>query len=104
MALLEGFAAMSMKRTKKSAGSARAGSSEGSFGFNPPTTVVPEWAKVMDGQPEDAFSAYLPAKTYARDTLVDHAKFGKGKVLAVDGGRIEVLFSDGVKKLAHGVA
>ncbi len=95
---------MSMKRTKKSSGSARGGANEGSLGFNPPSTDVPEWAKAVEGQADGVFTPYVPAKTFARDTFVDHAKFGRGKVLAVDGGRIEVLFSEGVKKLAHGVA
>ncbi|MEZ4408665.1 MAG: hypothetical protein R3A52_19660 [Polyangiales bacterium] len=33
-----------------------------------------------------------------------HPKFGKGLVVAVDGGRIDVLFEEGVKKLVHGVS
>ena len=33
--------------------------------------------------------------------LIKHSKFGKGLVIGVDGARIEVLFEDGTKKLAH---
>lgn len=95
---------MSMKRTKKASGSTRGGASDGSFGFNPPSTEVPTWDTAVGALESEAFTAYAPAQTYKRDTLLDHAKFGRGKVLAVDGGRIEVLFSDGVKKLAHGVS
>ena len=95
---------MSMKRTKKATGSVRGGSSETSLGFNPPNQAVPTWEDAVGAAGPEAFMTYAPAQTYKRDTLLDHAKFGRGKVLAVDGGRIEVLFSDGVKKLAHGVA
>ena len=94
---------MSMKRTKKASGTTR-GASEGSFGFNPPSQEVPTWDAAVGALGEDGFTAYAPAQTYKRDALLDHAKFGRGKVLSVDGGRIEVLFSDGVKKLAHGVS
>ena len=95
---------MSMKRTKKASATARVGSSEGSLGFNPPNMEVPTWDDAVGALTTVAFITYAPAQTYKRDTLLDHAKFGRGKVLAVDGGRIEVLFSDGVKKLAHGVS
>lgn len=96
---------MSMKRTKKASGTTRGGSSDGgSLGFNPPNMEVPTWDDAVGALAGDTFITYAPAQTYKRDTLLDHAKFGRGKVLAVDGGRIEVLFSDGVKKLAHGVS
>lgn len=94
---------MSMKRTKKATGSGR-GSGEGSLGFSPPSLEVPAWEQAVNALGAEEFVAYVPAQTYKRDALIDHAKFGRGKVLAVDGGRIEVLFSDGVKKLAHGLA
>jgi hypothetical protein len=95
---------MSMKRTKKATATTRAGSSDGSLGFNPPNMEVPTWDTAVGALTTESFTAYAPAHTYKRDTLLDHSKFGRGKVLAVDGGRIEVLFSDGVKKLAHGVS
>lgn len=95
---------MSMKRTKKATGSTRGASSETSLGFNPPNQAVPTWDDAVGALGPDGFVVYAPALTYKRDTLLDHSKFGRGKVLAVDGGRIEVLFSDGVKKLAHGVS
>ena len=95
---------MSMKRTKKATGTTRGASADGSLGFNPPNTEMPTWQEAVGAHGPDGFITYAPAQTYKRDSLVDHAKFGKGKVIAVDGGRIEVLFSDGVKKLAHGVA
>lgn len=95
---------MSMKRTKKATGSTRGGAGDGSLGFNPPSLEVPTWEAAVGGLEGGTFTAYVPALTFKRDSLLDHPKFGRGKVLAVDGGRIEVLFSDGVKKLAHGLA
>ncbi|MDB4929785.1 MAG: hypothetical protein JWM10_2269 [Myxococcaceae bacterium] len=95
---------MSMKRTKKATGAAQKGSSDGSLGFSPPSMEVPVWEEAVGSLGSDGFTTYAPAQTYKRDALLDHTKFGRGKVLAVDGGRIEVLFSDGVKKLAHGLA
>jgi hypothetical protein len=95
---------MSMKRTKKATGSTHKGSSDGTLGFNPPNMEVPAWDDAVGGLAPEAFTTYAPAQTFKRDALLEHAKFGRGKVIAVDGGRIEVLFSDGVKKLAHGLA
>ncbi len=94
---------MSMKRTKKASSSGRGAQAEGSLGFNPPTSGVPDWAEITGDKPDSAFVAYAPAQTYGRNDLVQHAKFGRGVVLAVDGSRIEVLFQEGVKKLGHGV-
>ncbi|MBI5514718.1 MAG: hypothetical protein HY909_13160 [Deltaproteobacteria bacterium] len=90
-----------MKRTKKASGSSRGGSSEGSLGFNPPTSNVPEWEKVVNEKPEESFIPYTLARGFVRNDLLLHKTFGKGVVLATDGARIEVLFAEGVKKLAH---
>lgn len=95
---------MSMKRTKKASGSTRGGTGDGGLGFNPPNLEVPTWEAAVGAFADGAFTTYVPALTFKRDTMLDHPKFGRGKVLAVDGGRIEVLFVDGVKKLAHGLA
>jgi hypothetical protein len=94
---------MSMKRTKKATGGARS-QSEGSLGFNPPTGDVPPWDQVVQDKPEESFIPYTLARTFVRNDLVLHKTFGKGLVLAIDGARIEVLFAEGVKKLAHATA
>ena len=95
---------MSMKRTKKSSSATKGSQSEGSMGFNPPTTVLPKWEEATAEKPDEAFVPYALSRTFTRSELVLHPKFGKGVVVGVDGARIEVLFSDGVRKLAHGVA
>ena len=46
---------------------------------------------------------YAPADRFAPHELIAHTTFGLGVVLACkDGTKIEVLFPDGVKVLAHG--
>ena len=95
---------MSMKRSKKSTGSTRSSQSEGSLGFSPPAAVVPTWDEAVSGREDSEFIPWVMTRTFARNELVVHGKFGKGIVLAVDGPRIEVLFSDTVRKLAHGIS
>lgn len=94
---------MSMKRSKKASSSSSKGSQgEGSLGFNPPPSALPRWDEIVASQPDESFSPYSVGASFERNALVNHVKFGKGVVLGVDGKKIEVLFSDGVKKLAHG--
>ncbi len=94
---------MSMKRTKKTS-NAKGSQGEGSLGFNPPTTDLPKLDEVLADKPDTAFVDYAPARTFARGELVSHAKFGRGCVVATEAGRVEILFAEGVKKLAHGVS
>lgn len=94
---------MSMKRTKKSGPATRAGASEGSLGFNPPSRDLPKWDEAVAPQPDTAFASYSPSENFAHNALMAHPKFGRGLVVAVDGGRIDVLFEEGVKKLVHGL-
>ncbi len=92
---------MSMKRTKKA--TSKVSQTEGSLGFNPPTGGVPKWEEAIANKADDSFVAYTPSRRFAKEEYVSHAKFGKGYVVGVDGNRIEVLFEDGIRKLAHGV-
>lgn len=93
---------MSMKRTKKASGG-KAGQAEGSLGFNPPPAELPKWADSVALQPDDAFTPYNIGRLFQRGEYVMHAKFGKGWVIGVDVGKVDVLFEEGTKKLAHGV-
>lgn len=94
---------MSMKRTKK-ASNAKGSQAEGSLGFNPPTSNLPKFDELVGDKPESAFVDYAPARTFARGDLVNHAKFGRGYVMATETSRAEILFAEGVKKLAHSVS
>lgn len=89
---------MSMKRTKKATG-AKASSSE-FMGFTPPP-AIPKWEEVTADKPDDGYVDYAPSRTFKHGDLVTHSKFGKGFVVSVEMGRAEILFADGVKKLAH---
>ncbi len=94
--------AMSMKRSKEVR---RGRESEGDGGFFSPKQPPKEWdwEKDVASQPDDAFTAYSPKSRFARAAYVSHVKFGKGIVIDVDPLRVEVLFSDGPRKLAHGL-
>lgn len=96
---------MSMKRTKKATGGGgRSAPAEGSLGFNPPPANMPKWEDIVSDKAEEAFVAYSPGRKFQREELIAHAKFGKGVVFSVDGQRIEVIFQEGVKRLAHGIS
>jgi hypothetical protein len=91
---------MSMKRTKARSGS-RANEQTTDFWAKP---VVPEktWDEQVDGRAEDAFSPYALAGRFTKGQLVAHPKFGRGVVVDADALRIEILFQEGKKMLAHG--
>jgi hypothetical protein len=62
----------------------------------------PKWKDVVADKPDGAFAAYAQSATFEKDTLVNHAKFGKGLVVEVDGNKLHVLFEEGIRKLLHG--
>lgn len=93
---------MSMKRSKQRSFSRR-DDDVAPFSFGAPVNAEPEksWEEHVTGQPEEAFVPYSLQATFAKGALLAHPKFGKGIVVAVDGARVDVLFSDGKKKLGH---
>jgi hypothetical protein len=91
---------MSMKRTKKATNS-KGSQAEGSLGFNPPPAGLPKLEEVIAEKADSDFTDYAPSRTFVRGELVNHAKFGKGYVIGVDTTRAEILFAEGLKKLAH---
>jgi hypothetical protein len=94
---------MSMKRSKEVT-RGRAREVDGGFWDKKEPERVYVWDTDVAVKPDDAFVAYAPAQRYAKDVLVIHSKFGRGVVTDVDGGKIDVLFQDGQKKLTHGLA
>ena len=91
---------MSMKRSRRVSHAAKGSQAESPFAFSqapPPVT----WTDAVEGKDEGAFKPYGVATSYKRDDLVVHPKFGKGVVTMVEGNRVEILFQDGAKKLAH---
>ena len=63
------------------------------------------WQSRIAGQAAHAFTPYSPRQTFKDGDLMRHAKFGDGVVLRViDANKIEVLFRDCPRTLAHGLA
>ncbi len=61
------------------------------------------WEKSIAGQPSSAFQAYRITSVFAGGELIRHSKFGDGVVYRVlDRGKVEVLFQDGPRTMAHG--
>ena len=66
---------------------------------------VSEWESRIAGQAHDAFERYAMDKTFQPGQLIQHKKFGEGYVIDVmDGGKVNIMFRDGVKTLAHGLS
>ena len=64
-----------------------------------------EWGSRIAGKATSAFTAYSPRTTFKADQLMRHPKFGDGYVNEViDVGKIEVMFKDGPRTLAHGLS
>ncbi len=92
---------MSMKRSKES--NAAAGDDSHTDGFFRPETEAKKWIGKGHRLNDEAFTL-APQQALAKEALVIHAKFGKGIVVDVEPSRVEVLFQDGPKKLAHGLS
>jgi hypothetical protein len=64
-----------------------------------------QWEHAIAGQPMSAFKPYRITLTFGTGELVRHPKFGDGVVARViDRGKVEILFQDGPKTMAHGQA
>ena len=69
----------------------------------PDAEVVAAWEKAIAGQPVSAFKAYRVSLVLSEGELVRHSKFGDGVVAKViDLGKVEILFKDGPRMMAHG--
>jgi hypothetical protein len=89
-----------MKRTKQySRGPRREDDRDG--GSSGPQQANVNWNEQVQNQPDTAFVPYALTANFAKGALIMHPTMGKGMVVRVVGTRIEVVFSDGMKKLAH---
>jgi hypothetical protein len=62
------------------------------------------WRERVSGKSAAAFATYSPRTSYVADQLLRHPKFGDGFVeQVIDAGKIEVMFRDGPRTLAHGL-
>jgi hypothetical protein len=96
---------MSIKRSKRPSGSGGARRDEELPSFITVAKPEPEpkWDDAVAGQADDAFLPYAMTTRFTKGALVTHAKFGKGIVVAAEASQVTVLFSDGKKKLGHGL-
>lgn len=93
---------MSMKRSKqRSGGGGREKGGDTDF-WSKPAEPEKSWDEQVEGKADEAFVAYSLADRYTKGQLVQHPKFGKGVVVDVEAGRVEILFQEGKKKLGHG--
>lgn len=61
------------------------------------------WEKRVSGKAVTDFKPYRFTLVFEQNDLIRHSKFGDGYVVQViDRGKIEVMFRDGVRTLAHG--
>jgi hypothetical protein len=61
------------------------------------------WERAIAGQSSGAFKPYRITLTLGQGELVRHPKFGDGVVSRViDRGKVEILFKDGPRTMAHG--
>jgi Zn ribbon nucleic-acid-binding protein len=62
-----------------------------------------QWEHAIAGQPANAFKAYRISLSFGQGELIRHPKFGDGFVSRViDRGKVEILFKDGPRTMAHG--
>lgn len=65
---------------------------------------VSSWEKAIAGQPTGAFKPYSVKVLFGAGELVRHPKFGDGVVARViDRAKVEILFQDGPRTMAHGM-
>lgn len=61
------------------------------------------WERAIAGKAPGAFQAYRISSTFAGGELIRHPKFGDGFIYRViDRGKVEILFQDGARTMAHG--
>ena len=93
---------MSIKRTKAKGSAATRRGGDEFVGFFGEPRKERTWEEHLAENPDATFTTYAVTSRFQRGQLIAHSTFGKGVVMVVDGGRIEVLFQEGRKLLAHG--
>ena len=92
---------MSIKRAKqRTFGSDREDEANKDF-FAKPKVPEKNWEEHMADKSDDAFAPYSFTTKFSKGSLLQHSKFGKGIIVAIDATNVDVLFQEGVKKLGH---
>jgi hypothetical protein len=103
-AVAAGVKAGSATRRPRSEGGPRTASERHAAAERAERERVSTWEKAIAGQPTAAFKAYSTKSNFGQGELVRHPKFGDGVVARViDRAKIEVLFQDGSRTMAHGL-
>ncbi len=93
---------MSMKRSKqRSSGSSRHDDEPSFFSKRGEAEPEKSWDADVGSHADGDFQPYSLKSHFEKGALVMHPKFGKGMVVALQGGTVDVLFQDGKKKLGH---
>jgi hypothetical protein len=67
--------------------------------------VVAPWQDRVPGRANEDFIAYSPSRVFLLNALIEHSRFGRGYVSEViDSGKVNVIFREGPRVLAHGRA
>jgi hypothetical protein len=93
---------MSIKRAKQRTFGKSADEAQDDY-FAKPKEPERTWEEHMAGKSDSDFQKYAMTARFAKGTLVEHPKFGKGIVVGVEQTNVMILFADGPKKLGHGV-
>lgn len=62
-----------------------------------------EWSEALAARAGDPALPYRTTQRFSEGQILEHVKFGRGLVRRVNDGKIEVVFKDGVRLLAHGM-
>lgn len=68
----------------------------------PPTSQHRAWDGAVEGRPHHDARRYKPSERFQTGELIDHQKFGIGVVKRTETSKIEVVFRDATRTLAHG--
>lgn len=60
------------------------------------------WEAAVEGRGPESARRYVPKERFSAGELIDHAKFGLGVVRRAEATKIEVIFRDATRTLAHG--
>ncbi len=92
----------SSKSTKTSKGS-KSATRSGASAQQREQELTAYWESAIAGKPASAFRSYRISEVFEAGDLLRHSKFGDGVVVSViDKGKVEVIFQDGPRTMAHG--
>ncbi|MEZ4301338.1 MAG: hypothetical protein R3B70_40770, partial [Polyangiaceae bacterium] len=92
------------RRTRSESGGPRTASERHAAAERAERERVSTWEKAIAGQPTAAFKPYSVKANLGQGELVRHPKFGDGVVARViDRAKVEILFQDGPRTMAHGL-